>query len=54
MPTIDFHQHLWPELFVEALARRKRPPRLTGTTLELAGERDCEIDLYAHDLGARR
>jgi Amidohydrolase len=53
VPTIDVHQHLWPEPFVEALTRRQRPPRLSGSVLELAGERDCGIDLGAHDLGAR-
>jgi predicted TIM-barrel fold metal-dependent hydrolase len=51
--TIDIHQHLWPEPFVEALRRRQRPPRLTGTLLELAGEPDCEIDLGEHDLTRR-
>jgi 6-methylsalicylate decarboxylase len=51
--TVDLHQHLWPEPFVQALSRRQRPPRLSGSVLELAGERDCEIDLGAHDLGAR-
>lgn len=53
MPTVDVHQHLWPESFVEALSRRARPPRLRGSTLELAGERASEIDLGAHDLDAR-
>ena len=52
MPTVDFHQHLWPEQFVELLTRRERPPRLRGSTLELAGEAS-EIDLGAHDLGTR-
>ena len=53
MKTVDFHQHLWPESFVELLAGRDRPPRLRGSVLELAGERDSEIDLRAHDLDAR-
>jgi hypothetical protein len=53
MPTVDLHQHLWPEQLVEALARRKSPPRLAGTVLELAGERSAEIDLGAHDLETR-
>ena len=52
MPTVDFHQHLWPEQFVELLTRREQPPRLRGSTLELAGERS-EIDLGAHDLATR-
>ena len=53
MPTVDFHQHLWPEPLVELLARRRRPPRLSGSVLELAGERESEIDLRAHDFGTR-
>lgn len=53
MPAVDFHQHLWPEPFTEALARRPRPPRLRGSILELAGERASEIDLGAHELGER-
>ncbi|MEX0850656.1 MAG: amidohydrolase family protein [Gaiellaceae bacterium] len=53
MAIIDVHQHLWPESLIEALARRQRPPRLRGSTLELAGERESEIDLGAHDLDAR-
>jgi hypothetical protein len=53
MPTIDLHQHLWPEPLLEALAHRKQPPRLSGSVLELAGERATEVDLRAHELGAR-
>ena len=53
MPTIDVHQHLWPEAFVQALARREQPPRLRGSVLELVGEPPCEVDLGAHDLDAR-
>jgi hypothetical protein len=53
MPTIDLHQHLWPEPFLEALARRTSPPRLRGSVLELAGERASEVDLRAHGLRER-
>jgi len=53
VPTIDFHQHLWPEPFVRLLARRERPPRLRGSVLELAGEGESELDLSAHDLDLR-
>src|SRR5688572_23889412 len=53
MPTIDFHQHLWPEPVIELLTRRERPPRLRGSSLELAGELASEIDLRAHDLDVR-
>ena len=53
MPTVDIHQHLWPEPLVELLGRRRRPPRLSGSVLELAGERKSEIDLSAHRLEVR-
>jgi len=53
MPTVDVHQHLWPEALIEELSRRGRPPLLRGSILELAGERESEIDLDAHDLDAR-
>ena len=53
MAAVDVHQHLWPAPFVEALARRKTPPRLRGATLELAGEPASEIDLRAHELDER-
>jgi hypothetical protein len=52
MPRVDVHQHLWPEPFVTALRRRKTPPRLRGTTLELT-EGSFEIDLAAQDADAR-
>ena len=53
MASVDVHQHLWPDPFVQALTRRRHPPRLRGSTLELAGERAGEIDLEAHELGER-
>ena len=53
MATIDVHQHLWPEQLVEALARRERPPRLRGSTLDVAGEGEREIDPGAYRLEAR-
>jgi predicted TIM-barrel fold metal-dependent hydrolase len=53
VPTVDVHQHLWPEPFVEVLKRRQRPPRLSGSVLELPGEGAIEIDLRAHGLRAR-
>ena len=53
MPTFDVHQHLWPEPFIAALARRARPPRLRGSTLELAGEGAFEMDLGEHELDRR-
>ena len=53
MPVIDLHQHLWPEPLVELLARRRAPPRLEGSTLELPGEPPLEVELAAHTLEAR-
>ncbi len=53
MPAVDFHQHLWPEPFISALARRSEPPRLSGRTLELSIEPPLELDLRAHDPGER-
>ena len=51
--VVDFHQHLWPEQFVAALARRKTAPRLNGSTLELVSELASEVDLREHELDAR-
>ncbi len=52
LPSVDVHQHLWPEAFVSALAARKEPPLLRGSTLEIA-EGTCEIDLRENDLERR-
>lgn len=52
MPSIDVHQHLWPPQLVEVLRRRREPPRLDGTVLEL-GEGRFPIDLGAHDIEQR-
>jgi hypothetical protein len=49
----DLHQHLWPEELIRALERRAEPPRLRGSRLELAVEGSFDIDLRAHELGAR-
>jgi 6-methylsalicylate decarboxylase len=51
--VIDFHQHLWPEALIELLARRDRPPRVRGSSLELAGEQESQVDPGAHELEAR-
>jgi hypothetical protein len=48
MPRVDVHQHLWPPSFVDVLRRRASPPRLEGSTLELA-EGSFELDLAAQD-----
>jgi predicted TIM-barrel fold metal-dependent hydrolase len=52
MPRFDVHQHLWPEELVAALARRREPPRLVGSRLDLR-EGSYETDLGAHDLETR-
>ena len=52
-PSVDFHQHLWPEPFVSALSRRESPPLLRGATLEVLHLPPGEVDLGAHDLDAR-
>lgn len=51
--SIDVHQHLWPDLLVEALRRRTDPPRLDGWTLHLAGEPPFPVDPEAHDAERR-
>jgi 6-methylsalicylate decarboxylase len=53
MRSVDFHQHLWPEAFVAALARRTQPPRLRRASLELANGETWEVDLASHELDTR-
>ncbi len=53
VPVIDVHQHLWPEPLIEMLSTRRRPPRLSASTLELPGEPAIEVDLDAHRLETR-
>jgi predicted TIM-barrel fold metal-dependent hydrolase len=50
--SFDVHQHLWPELLVEALRARAAPPRIAGETLELL-EGSFPAQLGTHDLGER-
>ncbi len=52
MPTVDIHQHFWPPRFVKALAQRREPPRLDGSTLVLV-EGSYQVDLGAHDAETR-
>jgi 6-methylsalicylate decarboxylase len=52
VPTVDVHQHFWPERFVAALAQRRTPPRLDGSALVLEEGR-YPVDLGAHDAAAR-
>jgi 6-methylsalicylate decarboxylase len=49
---VDIHQHLWPRTFVRALRQRSAPPRLQGTTLELA-EGSYPFDESEHDVESR-
>ncbi len=50
VPTFDVHRHLWPEQFLEALARREAPPRFRGSTLELERQGSFELELRAYSL----
>jgi hypothetical protein len=51
--AVDVHQHLWPRELIAALRGRRRPPRLRGWTLELAGEPDYLVDPADHDVDVR-
>jgi hypothetical protein len=51
-PTVDVHQHLWPEAFLSALSRRAAPPSLRAGRL-LTGSGEFEVDLGAHELAGR-
>lgn len=51
--TVDVHQHLWPRELIAALRARRRPPRLRGWTLELAGEPDYLVNPVDHDVDER-
>jgi 6-methylsalicylate decarboxylase len=52
MATYDVHQHLWPPGLIDALRRRKAPPRIKGSQLELATG-TYTLDVNAHELDAR-
>jgi 6-methylsalicylate decarboxylase len=52
MARVDVHQHFWPEPVIAVLSRRKEPPRLDGTRLELL-EGSFETDLSVHDVDRR-
>ena len=51
--TVDLHQHLWPEPFLDALRARRNRPRIDGWELLLPGERRYAIDPAKHDPEAR-
>lgn len=50
--TVDLHQHLWPESFVEALRARRAVPWLDGDTIVL-DEGRFAYEASDHDLGQR-
>jgi 6-methylsalicylate decarboxylase len=51
--SIDVHQHLWPEPFLDALRARRSAPRLDGWLLHLPGERPFAVDPAHHDVDER-
>lgn len=53
LPTIDAHQHLWPETLIAALRGRRDRPRLRGWTLELEGQPDYVVNPVHHDVEVR-
>jgi hypothetical protein len=57
MSATDVHQHLWPEGFLEALARRAVAPAVRrdgrGWRVRVPGEPDSPFGPAAHDAGAR-
>ncbi|SRR5579871_576659 len=50
---VDIHQHVWPDVFVEELRRRPRPPRLHGWTLLTSGEPPFAVNPADHDVAGR-
>jgi 6-methylsalicylate decarboxylase len=50
---VDVHQHLWTPLFLDALRRRRDPPRLDGWTLHLDGQPQYAVGAADHDVAAR-
>ena len=49
MPSIDIHQHFWPEPFIAVLRARDNPPHLQGDVLVLLEGRfaiDLRQDLF--------
>jgi hypothetical protein len=53
MPSIDVHQHLWPEPLIDALSQRDEPPRLVhhreGWSVQVPGEPESPVDPADHD-----
>ncbi|MFN8187024.1 MAG: amidohydrolase family protein [Gaiellales bacterium] len=53
LPSVDVHQHLWPDELIRALERRSAPPRLRGQRLELTVEPAADVDLDRHAVERR-
>src|SRR6476469_4207461 len=57
MPSTDVHQHLWPEEFLGALARRQHAPAVRrdgrGWIVRVPGEPDSPFGPAAHDPAVR-
>lgn len=52
-PTIDVHQHLWPEPLVDRLRARRRAPYLRDWTLHTQTEPAYDVDPLHHDIESR-
>ncbi len=52
MTTVDFHQHLWPQPFQDALRARSAPPQLRGDEL-VTTEGVFPFDPLLHDPASR-
>ena len=50
---VNIHQHVWPDVLVEELRRRSRPPRLDGWTLLTSGEPPFAVNPADHDVRRR-
>lgn len=52
-PTVDVHQHLWPDELVDALRARSHAPYLRDWTLHLDGEAPYDVRSGDHGVEAR-
>jgi hypothetical protein len=51
--VVDIHQHLWSRPLIEALRARHAAPCVRGSTLELAGEANYEVERAWYDVELR-
>ncbi|HEY2041333.1 MAG TPA: amidohydrolase family protein [Jatrophihabitans sp.] len=51
--SVDIHQHLWPESFIEELRLRSKPPNLVGWTLHTSHEQPYAVTPAHHDVALR-